>query len=330
MKNLIIDNVLAKMRESLSSSQLALLKNTLNTELKDSYLSISFEQKGNTIRSNLEMLDRFIAAKRIEGCSEKTIKYYRSTLISWLRKSSKPVDEISTHDVRQHLSEIQAHGSVSRTTVDNVRRIFSSFFSWLEDENYILKSPVRRIRKIRTETTVKETLNDEQIEILRNACAETRDKAMIDFLLSTGVRVGELANINISDIDFNERQCIVLGKGNKERTVYFSSRAKVNLLDYLSTRTDSEDALFVSLSKPNKRLTISGIEARCRELAKVAHVGRIHPHKFRRTLATMAIDKGMPIEQVQCLLGHCKIDTTLHYAMVSQNNVKTAHRKFLG
>ena len=211
-----------------------------------------------------------------------------------------------------------------------MRRILSSFFSWLEDEDYIVKSPVRRIHKVRSELTVKETISDEHLEKLRDTCTEVRDLAIIDFLVSTGVRVGELVILNRNDIDFNERQCVVLGKGNKERTVYFNARAKVHLQNYLATRTDDNQALFVSLSAPNNRLTISGVETRLRQLGKKAKICRIHPHKFRRTLATMAIDKGMPIEQVQRLLGHCKIDTTLHYAMVNQTNVRIAHRKFLG
>ena len=271
-----------------------------------------------------------MAAKRIEGCSEKTLNYYQNTISAWLATVTMEIRDVTTNDIRRYLSEFQAKNNSSKTTIDNIRRIFSSFFSWLEDEDYIVKSPVRRIHKVRSEITVKETISDEQLETLRDSCSELRDLAMIDFLVSTGVRVGELVNINISDINFNERQCVVLGKGNKERTVYFNARAKVHLQNYLATRKDSEAALFVSLSKPNNRLTISGVETRLRELGRTAKVGRIHPHKFRRTLATMAIDKGMPIEQVQRLLGHCKIDTTLHYAMVNQNNVKIAHRKFLG
>lgn len=193
-----------------------------------------------------------------------------------------------------------------------------------------MKSPVRRIHKVRSEITVKETISDEQLETLRDNCTELRDLAMVDFLASSGVRVGELVRINRSDIDFGERQCVVLGKGNKERTVYFNARAKIHLQNYLASRTDSSEALFVSLAAPFNRLTISGVEYRIRQLGKSSNIGRLHPHKFRRTMATMAIDRGMPIEQVQRLLGHVKIDTTLHYAMVNQNNVKIAHRKYLG
>lgn len=330
MKEAIIDGTIAKMSGCLTPAQLYELRKTLEQELSGYEIVVAPCQKERTKQANEELLGSFISAKRIEGCSEKTLNYYQNTISAWLATVNIEMREVTTNDIRRYLSEFQAKNNSSKTTIDNIRRIFSSFFSWLEDEDYIVKSPVRRIHKVRSEITVKETISDEQLETLRDSCSELRDLAMIDFLVSTGVRVGELVNINISDINFNERQCVVLGKGNKERTVYFNARVKVHLQNYLATRKDSEAALFVSLSKPNNRLTISGVENRLRELGRTAKVGRIHPHKFRRTLATMAIDKGMPIEQVQRLLGHCKIDTTLHYAMVNQNNVKIAHRKFLG
>lgn len=330
MKERFIDEAIAKMAGSLTPAQLYELRKVLEQEMSGYEIVVAPCQEERTRQANVELLNSFISAKRIEGCSEKTLKYYRNTICAWLSSVETELRMVTTNDIRRYLAEFQDKNNSSKTTIDNIRRIFSSFFSWLEDEDYIVKSPVRRIHKVRSEILVKETISDEQLEMLRDTCTELRDLAMIDFLVSTGVRVGELVNINISDINFNERQCVVLGKGNKERTVYFNARAKVHLQNYLATRNDSEPALFVSLTKPNNRLTISGVENRVRKLGKLAKVGRIHPHKFRRTLATMAIDKGMPIEQVQRLLGHCKIDTTLHYAMVNQNNVKIAHRKFIG
>lgn len=193
----------------------------------------------------------------------------------------------------------------------------------------IIKSPVRRIHKVRTGTTVKETFSDESIEKLRDGCADVRDLAIIDLLYSTGIRVGELVNLDRKDIDFEERQCVVYGKGNKERQVYFDARTKLHLLNYLESRTDNNNALFVTLDNPHERLKISGVEIRLRELGRKLEIERVHPHKFRRSMATKAIDKGMPIEQVQKLLGHQQIDTTMRYAMVSQNNVKISHRKFM-
>lgn len=271
----------------------------------------------------------FISSKHVEGCSENTLKYYESTIECLFLDLQKDIKDITTNDLRFYLANYQNKKNSSKVTIDNIRRIFSSFFSWLEDEDYILKSPVRRIHKVRTNTLVKEVLSDENLEILRDSCDEIRDLAMIDLLASTGMRVGELVKINCLDIDFHERECIVFGKGNKEREVYFNARTKIHLKRYLDSRTDNNPALFVSLSKPHNRLSISGIEIRLRKLGKKVNIAKVHPHKFRRTLATMAIDKGMPIEQLQKILGHVKIDTTMHYAMVNQSNVKIAHRKFI-
>ncbi len=280
--------------------------------------------------SNEEMLQAFLAAKRVEGCSEKSIEYYRTTLVFMIKKINKPVKQIITEDLRLYLSEYQQQRKAMKVTIDNIRRIISSFFSWLEDENYIIKSPARRIHKIKTGTTVKETYTDEELELMRDHCECIRDLAIIDVLASTGMRVGELTALNREDIDFIKRECIVLGKGDKERKVYFDARAKIHLQKYLEQREDDNPALFVTLNQPYERLKISGVEIRLRELGKKLNINKVHPHKFRRTLATKAIDKGMPIEQVQVLLGHTKIDTTLQYAMVSQNNVKLAHQKYIG
>jgi site-specific recombinase XerD len=272
----------------------------------------------------------FICAKRVEGCSEKSIKYYKSTIENMLKTLDKPVKHITTEDLRGYLAEYHKKRNCSKVNIDNIRRILSTFFSWLEDENYILKSPVRRIHKIKTGKIVKEVLTDENLEVMRDNCKEIRDLAIIDLLNSTGIRVGELVKLNIDDIDFNERECIVEGKGDKQRKVYFDARTKIHLQNYLNSRADNNIALFVSLIKPHNRLKISGVEIRMRALGKKLDINKVHPHKFRRTLATRAIDKGMPIEQVQHLLGHQKIDTTLQYAMVNQNNVKISHRKYIG
>ena len=271
----------------------------------------------------------FLDAKRIEGCSERTIKYYSVTVVRMLQKIETPVRKISTEEIRKYLVDYQKINDCSKVTVDNVRRNISSFFSWLEEEDYILKSPMRRIHKIKTKQPVKEIISDEAIELLRDHCQCPRDLAMIDLLYSTGIRVGELVNLNISDIDFEARECIVFGKGDKERKVYFDAKAKLHLSNYLHKRDDDNPALFVTLDAPHERLKISGVEVRIRTLGRKLNMGKIHPHKFRRTMATRAIDKGMPIEQVQKLLGHSQIDTTMQYAIVNQTNVKTSHQKFI-
>lgn len=311
------------------------LNNAQNKKLKDvlEYHFVKYEvrkqdRQDSKIDSNY--MELFLAAKRIEGCSEKSLKYYKSTIDTMPNQLQKNVKHIVTDDIRQYLTEYQKKKKSSRITIDNIRRILSSFFSWLEAEDHILKSPVRRIHKIKTGTNIKETYSDEALELMRDNCVEARDLAIIDMLASTGMRIGEMVLLNKSDIDLHERECIVFGKGNKERVVYFDARAKIHLQNYLSARNDDNPALFVSLKAPYERLKIGGIEARLRNLGKQLGLDKVHPHKFRRTLATMAIDKGMPIEQLQKLLGHSRIDTTLQYAMVKQSNVKFAHRKYIG
>ena len=329
MKETIIQAVLDGMRAVLTENQLEMLTDVTRKALSECEITPKATEEEQRNKENVELLGAFISSKKVEGCSDKTIHYYKSSIEKLIATVKKNVCDIATNDIRCYLAEQQEQRGLSKVTIDNLRRIYSSFFSWLEDEDYITKSPVRRIHKVRTDALVKEVLTDENIEVLRDSCQELRDIAMIDLLLSTGMRVGELVKINREDIDFQERQCIVFGKGNKEREVYFNARTKIHLKKYLEQRTDTNPALFVSLHEPHTRLTISGVEVRLRQLGKRVNLNKVHPHKFRRTLATMAIDKGMPIEQVQKMLGHVKIDTTLHYAMVNQTNVKIAHRKFL-
>ena len=316
MKNIII-NIEQRMQEVLNNAQMEYLHKILIKFLETE------NSENKEENSNEKMLEMFLAAKKIEGCSKKSLDYYQSTITNMLIKVDKNFKHISTNDLRDYLSNYQNKSNVSKVTLDNLRRILSSFFSWLEEENFILKSPVRRIKKIKTAQTIKETYTDEVLETLRDYCHNDRDLAIIDLLASTGMRVGELVHLNKEDIDFENRECVVFGKGEKERKVYFDARAKIHIIRYLESRTDDNNALFVSLLKPHKRLKISGVEIRLRELGRKLKLPRVHPHKFRRTLATKAIDKGMPIEQVQHLLGHTKIDTT-------QNNVKISHRRYLG
>ena len=278
---------------------------------------------------NSEYLKMFLDAKKVEGCSERTLQYYRVTIERMIKYTSVPVRKITTEDMRYYLSEYQKLNNCGKVTVDNIRRNISSFFSWLEEENHILKSPMKRIHKIKTNQQVKDIITDEEIEKLRDGCSCNRDLAMVDLLYSTGIRVGELVNLNIADIDFEAREGVVFGKGGKERKVYFDAKAKLHLQAYIEERNDDNPALFVTLDSPHDRLKISGVEIRMRELGRSINLMRIHPHKFRRTMATRAIDKGMPIEQVQRILGHSQIDTTMQYAMVNQSNVKTSHQRFI-
>ena len=320
----IITEIEQKMQSTLDNKQMSELHQVLVTVLS------SLESDNSEEETERALLDAFLSAKKVEGCSDKSLRYYYSTIDNMLTNVGKTAKHITTDDLRHYLDAYQKSSNASKVTIDNIRRILSSFFSWLEEENHILKSPVRRIHKVKTGKTVKETYTDEALEIMRDSCETDRDLAMIDLLASTGMRVGEMVKLNRADIDFQERECIVFGKGDKERRVYFDARTKIHLMRYLDSRTDSNPALFVSLQSPHDRLQISGVEVRLRVLGRKLGISKVHPHKFRRTLATMAIDKGMPIEQVQRLLGHQSIDTTLQYAMVNQNNVKISHQKFLG
>lgn len=314
--------VLNEMAEYLSISQMKKLQEVIIRNFAEN------EVKRKEI-ANEDFLKMFLDAKRIEGCSERTIKYYRATVEHLILQVETSVRKITTEEIREYLSNYQKRNNCSNATIDNVRRNISSFFSWLEEEDYILKSPMKRIHKIKTKTVVKNTISDEGIERLRDNCKEIRDLAIIDLLYSTGIRVGELVNLNIDDIDLEGRECVVYGKGDKERKVYFDAKAKVHLKEYIDTRIDHNKALFVTLDAPYDRLKISGVEIRLRKLGRKLELDRIYPHKFRRTMATRAIDKGMPIEQVQKILGHSQIDTTMQYAMVNQNNVKTSHQKYM-
>jgi len=327
MKQHLMNEVIQGMLPFLNNGQMEKLQEVLQHTLFNYNV---VEKENDKELSEQNLVELFLSAKRIEGCSEKSLKYYESTILALLDALGKDVKHIVTDDIRTYLTEYQARKQSSKVTIDNIRRILSSFFSWLEDEDYILKSPVRRIHKVKTGTNIKETYTDEALELMRDNCTELRDLAIIDMLASTGMRVGEMVLLNREDIDFNERECVVFGKGDKERIVYFDARTKIHLQNYLNSRDDDNPALFVSLQKPYNRLQISGVEVRLRQFGKRLGLNKVHPHKFRRTLATMAIDKGMPIEQLQQLLGHRRIDTTLQYAMVKQSNVKIAHRKYIG
>ena len=325
MKDELIRTISNNMNAYLNNYQQEKLQETLKYYMYNyDFIEIN---KGDSDCINYSKL--FLSAKSVEGCSDRTLNYYQTTIDNMLNEIGKDLKRIDTDDLRNYLTNYQKINNCSKVTIDNIRRILSSFFSWLEDEDYIIKSPIRRIHKIKTSKVVRETYSDEVLERLRDGCEEIRDLALIDFLSSTGVRVGELVKLNIENVDFKNRSCIVLGKGSKEREVYFDARTKLHLEKYLSLRNDDNPALFVSLLHPYERLEISGVEIRLKKLGNNLDINRVHPHKFRRTLATRAIDKGMPIEQVQRLLGHAKIDTTLQYAMVNQNNVKISHSKYI-
>ena len=327
MKEQFVNEIQRLMLPHINNEQLKKLQDALYFVLNEYDISLCEEAK---FEDENELVDKFISAKKIEGCSERTLNYYRKTIETMVLRINKRPSNITTDDLRVYLAEYQKSNNSSKVTMDNIRRIVSTFFSWLEDEDYIVKSPARRIHKVKTDKVIKDIYTDESLEIMRDNCKTKRDLAIIDLLASSGMRVGELVRLNRDDINFNERECVVFGKGNKERLVYFDARTKIHLQNYLESRSDTNPALFVSLKKPYKRIQIGGVESRLRKLGRILNIPKVYPHKFRRTMATTAIDKGMPIEQVQQLLGHQKIDTTMHYAMVKQQNVKLAHRKYIG
>lgn len=331
MKTEVISNITKDMEDSLTDYQLNKLKESLiiNFEGVEFIIKTDELKHQEELDENKSMIDSFISSKQVEGCSERTIKYYKEIIEKFVNSFDKSIKQISTNEIRNYLSNYKDNSSSGSTTIDNIRRVLSSFFSWLEDEDYIIKSPVRRIHKIKIAVVVKEVLTDENLERLRDECENIRDLSLIELLISTGMRVGELVNLDINSLNFEDRSCIVLGKGNKEREVYFDAKTKLHLKEYISKRNDSNDALFVSMREPHQRLSISGIELIIRTLGINSNINKVHPHKFRRTLATMAIDKGMPVEQVQKLLGHVKIETTMNYALVNQSNVKISHRRYI-
>lgn len=329
MKDELIESIMQQMLPYLDNAQMEKLRDVLHYSLHEVQIQMDTSHLPQPVETNEGLLSKFMAAKRVEGCSSKTLRYYESALKKLFATVPVSVLRMKTEHLRDYLSQYAERTKCSKANLDNIRRILSSFFTWLEDESYILKNPVRRIHKIRVDRNVKETYSDEAMERMRDECHSLRDLAIIDLLASSGMRVGELVHLNREDIDFENRECIVFGKGSKERPVYFDARTKIHLKNYLDSRTDDNPALFVSLLKPYNRLQISGVEIRLRSLGRELGIPKVHPHKFRRTLATKAIDKGMPIEQVQRLLGHTQIDTTMQYAMINQRNVKVSHQKYI-
>lgn len=323
------NKIKSRMEGDLLPEQFKKLEAVLNEILlEEKKLAFPSGDKKNLVR-------QFISAKKIEGCSKRTEEYYSSVLGFFEKNIKRDVRLADTETIREYLINYQKINGCSNVTLDTIRRILSSFYKWLEEEDFIVKSPMKRIHRIKAPAVIKPAFSDEQIEAIRKTASKSRrDIAIVDMLLSSGIRVGELVRLNRSSINLNSRACVVLGKGSKQRETYFDVRAKVELENYLKARKDKNKALFVSSRRNGKRgdyerLTVNSVEKMIRNLGAKNEIENVHPHRFRRTLATRAIDKGMPIEQVQVLLGHAKIDTTLRYANVQQSNVRYAHQKYV-
>lgn len=331
MKDELIRNILNGMSNIVTQDQLDHLRNVLNIELYNLKVEqqetalIVYEQDENAYIAN-----NYLLAKKIEGCSEATIKFYGQTIKRLFDKlNNKSIREIETDDIRYFLGKYQIENKVSKVTIDNIRRNLNGFFNWLEDEHYITKSPARRIHKIKQDKIIKTPYSEEEVEKLRDACEDIRETALIDILLSTGMRIGELEKLKKSDINFHEGKIIVFGKGNKEREVYLNAKAKIHLAEYIMSRADDNPCLFVAKKKPYNGLKKTGFSHVLKGIAERAEVSKVHPHRFRRTSATVALNRGMPIEQVQILLGHVNISTTQLYAITNSRNVKLSHEKYL-
>ena len=324
----IIRNIIGDMKHSLNQRELSELNRVLITHLMDvEIIGRELPYEEDFKKENERLLGLFIDAKRLEGRSKKTIEYYKSMIIRLVEFLDKPILLMTTEDIRQFL--LHCHNTMKPITVNNVKRIFSSFFQWLENEEYILKSPVKRIGNIKVEKIIKKPFRITEVEKLRMYCDTPRLRAMLEFLLSTGVRVGELVKLNINDVDMQDRSCIVFGKGAKQREVFFNERTAIYLKKYIDSRDDNNPALWVSYNMPHNRMQISGVGTELRELGKRAGVTDVHPHRFRRTMASYAVGHGMKIEQVRVLLGHESIETTQLYAIANNEDIKYAHKKYL-
>lgn len=275
----------------------------------------------------IESIESWLKTKQLEGRSKRTLKYYRDTAERLAKFLDRDPADATTDEVRSFLASFTS--TCTNVTINNYRRNLNSYYNYLEDEDKITKSPMRRIHYIKEDKTVKEPFADEEVQRILDAASDMRDKAIIAFLASTACRVGEVVDIKTADVNMNEREAKVYGKGGKERIVYFDARAKIALREYMDTRDDACPYLFVCKQNDKRPLTVGAVETIVRNVGKKAGVEKCHPHRFRRTVATRAIDRGMPIEQTKELLGHSQIQTTMIYAKVSRENVKASHRRYL-
>lgn len=325
----MIEQIVSEVLQWMEGKDIQQLKNALYAVLYGYEITEKSTELERIDRSWEQELGAFLVRKRVEGRSEKTIKLYRLHLWRMLQYINKPVKEITEADLFLYISSYQKCRHVSNAYLDNIRLVFSSFFGWLNNKGYISKNPAAGLDPIKGEKRIKKPLSDTELEKLRRKCRIERDLALLEFLYSTGVRVSELTALNRQDIDFNHMDVIVYGKGAKERETYLTAASCMHLKEYLDSRTDANEALFVSLKAPYKRLTVSGVEEILRRLGRQTGIDKVHPHRFRRTMATNILNKGMPIEEVKEILGHVKLDTTLIYCQVSRENVRHSHRKFM-
>lgn len=325
----MLEQVITKVLQEMTGKGMEELKGVLYGVLSGYDIAEKVTELQRIDKSWEEELGAFLVRKRVEGRSERTIEQYNLHLRRMLQYLNKPVGEITDSDLFAYITMYKRQRGVSNVYLDNIRLVCSSFFGWLNAKGYIGKNPASGLDPIKAEKRIKKPLSDTELEILRRKCVLERDIALIEFLYSTGVRVSELVALNRRDIDFEEMKVVVYGKGAKEREAYLTAAACIHLKAYLASRTDAGEALFVSLKSPHDRLTVSGVEEMLRKLGRSTGISKVHPHRFRRTMATNILNKGMPIEEVKEILGHVKLDTTLIYCQVSKENVRHHHRKYM-
>ena len=319
------------MKINLDHEKMQTLKNLLWMELHP-YSLVKISGTEMVVRDetfNENALRMFFVAKTVQGCTKRTIQYYKNVILQFIRfLNDKPVNQITTIDIRYFFAVKKERDGNKDSNINNMRRVLSSFFGWLHEEEYIEKNPMNKIKQIRVEKRIKKPFKDIEIEKLRYAAADDiRLTALLEVLLSTGCRISEVSGMNRKDLDGDE--IVVYGKGKKERTVYLNAKSKIALERYLATRTDSNEPMFVAKDKPHARLLVSAMGKEIRDLGKICEINDVHPHRFRRTSATLALNRGMPIEQVQLMLGHESIETTTIYAISAQETVKANHKKYV-
>ncbi|MCM1173706.1 MAG: tyrosine-type recombinase/integrase [Blautia sp.] len=325
----MVEKVISEVLRGMPGKGVNELKNVLYCVLSGYNITEKSRELRSVDGSWEEELGTFLVRKHVEGRSDGTIEQYRQHLKRMLQYINKPVKEITETDLFMYISMYKKQRNVTGVYLDNIRLVFSSFFGWLNSKGYISKNPAAGLGPIKKEKRIKKPLSDTELEILRRNCAIKRDTALVEFLYSTGVRVSELIALNRQDVDFNNMKAVVYGKGAKEREAYLAAAACMYLKEYLAARDDDNEALFVSQKQPHERLTIAGVEEILRRLGRETGIEKVHPHRFRRTMATNILNKGMPIEEVKEILGHVKLDTTLIYCQINKENVKHHHRKYM-
>lgn len=325
----LINDIVNSMQSQLDNNQLQDLKNSLYLKL-NKYEIHERETSLSVIDTSSEMLlKQFIATKRLEGKAESTIKHYGFVCGRMIQDINKNICDITTFDLRFYLSSYKELRNISNVTLDGMRRCIKSFFTFLYTENLINTNPSAALHQVKCEKKIKHPFTDRDLEKLKRSCQNRRDRALVEFLYSTGCRISEVISLNRDDINFDNNSIVVSGKGSKQRIVYMTDVCAMYLQEYLEERTDDNPCLFATLIEPYRRMQKTGLEARLHKIGNIAGVDNVHPHRYRRTLATNMLNRGANIQDVACILGHEDIRTTQIYCFIDQNNVMITHNKYI-